>query len=53
MERGTILARAGCRPDMQGASKCLQMVLTRVANGDIKRKWVHFSFEPDILLLPP
>lgn len=29
--------------DVQGASKCSWMALMRVANGDIKREWVHFS----------
>lgn len=29
------------------------MVLMRVGNGDIKRKWVHFSLWSDIPLLPP
>lgn len=29
--------------DVQGVSKCSWMALMRVANGDIKREWVHFS----------
>lgn len=29
------------------------MALMRVANGDIKSKWVHFSLCSDIALLPP
>lgn len=29
------------------------MALMRVANGDIKSEWVHFSLLSDIPLLPP
>ena len=29
------------------------MVLMKVANGDIKREWVHFSLFSDIPSLPP
>lgn len=39
--------------DVQGTSKCSWMALMRVANGDIKSKWVHFSLYSDIPLLPP
>lgn len=37
------LAWPGWCVDVKGASKCSWMILMNVANGDIKRKWVHFS----------
>lgn len=47
------LAWPGWCVDVQGASKCSWMALMRVANGDIKSEWVHFSLYSDIPLLPP